>query len=110
MSASPSDRSGRMLVAREEDGNDAEHARAAKARARARSRRMRIKDKGPPPIRALSLEDDVNAVALALADRHDGGILSLGAALEIERIVDDLIVVPLPLDPAVHDRIAPGRV
>jgi len=46
-SAASSDLSGRMLVAREEDGNDAEHARAAKARARARSRRMRIKDKGP---------------------------------------------------------------
>jgi len=44
-SAASSDLSGRMLVAREEDGNDAEHARAAKARAR--SRRMRIKDKGP---------------------------------------------------------------
>src|SRR5882672_948951 len=107
-SAASSDLRGRMLVAREEEANDSEHAKTAKERRR--RRRTRIKSNGHPKALGASLEDDVDAVALSLIDGHDGGILSLGAALEVKRVVDDLVVVTRPIDPAVHDRVAAGRV
>src|SRR3954468_17976766 len=104
-SVASSERRGRMLAACAEGWPSVEATR----RSEAPKRNVRSIDIGTRSgSRARRLEDDEDAVVLGRADGNDGRILPGAAAVQIELVIDDLVVVALAGNRSVHDGIPRG--